>query len=210
MPEDSDYDCKGLPELARAGNSPFSSDCDVNLFFHLLSRTGHIRASLFNFHLPAAFAAEQALLHPILHIMLASTTEEEEMRYYRLFLEHGNRSIAVDSNSGLPWVTSLYDWKTGCIAPAILSDPLMAATVDLGADEEGSPSITRVDEDTTEEELEEYMNWSGQYFKAHENHLAIRGGKYACHLWFALRDWRGEDPERYFGSLGVWAEKRRG
>ena len=28
------------------------------------------------------------------------------------------------------------------------------------------------------------------------------------HLWFALRDWRGEDPEGYFGKLGQWAKQR--
>lgn len=36
----------------------------------------------------------------------------------------------------------------------------------------------------------------------------IRAGKDARHLWFALREWRGDDPEDYFGALGVWAEKR--
>ena len=36
----------------------------------------------------------------------------------------------------------------------------------------------------------------------------IRAGKDARHLWFALRDWRGDDPEAYFGELGAWAEKR--
>ena len=36
----------------------------------------------------------------------------------------------------------------------------------------------------------------------------IEAGKDARHLWFALRDWRGDDPEGYFGDLGVWAERR--
>ena len=36
----------------------------------------------------------------------------------------------------------------------------------------------------------------------------IRAGKDARHLWFALRDWRGDDPEAYFGELGDWAERR--
>jgi len=31
-------------------------------------------------------------------------------------------SITIDAN-GQPFVTSLYDWETGCIVPAILSDP---------------------------------------------------------------------------------------
>lgn len=37
---------------------------------------------------------------------------------------------------------------------------------------------------------------------------AIRAGKDARHLWFALRDWRGEKPEEYFGNLGTWATSR--
>ena len=36
----------------------------------------------------------------------------------------------------------------------------------------------------------------------------IHAGKDARHLWFALRDWRGDDPEGYFGDLGAWAERR--
>ena len=36
----------------------------------------------------------------------------------------------------------------------------------------------------------------------------IQAGKDARHLWFALRDWRGDDPEGYFGDLGTWAERR--
>lgn len=38
----------------------------------------------------------------------------------------------------------------------------------------------------------------------------IKMGKDARHLWFALRDWRGDNPEDYFGALGSWAEKRMG
>lgn len=33
---------------------------------------------------------------------------------------------------------------------------------------------------------------------------AIQAGKDACHLWFALRDWRSDDPEGYSGDLGAW------
>ena len=62
-------------------------------------------------------------------------------------------------------MTSLYDWETGCIVPAILSDPLMAVTVDLVANEKAAPSITRASDDTTPDELTEYMAWATQYFK---------------------------------------------
>jgi hypothetical protein len=37
---------------------------------------------------------------------------------------------------------------------------------------------------------------------------AIKAGKDVRYLWFALRAWRGEDPEGYFGKLGEWAERR--
>ena len=38
--------------------------------------------------------------------------------------------------------------------------------------------------------------------------IAIRAGKDVRYLWFALRDWRGGDSEKFFGGLGVWAEER--
>jgi hypothetical protein len=37
---------------------------------------------------------------------------------------------------------------------------------------------------------------------------AVQAGKDARHLWFTLREWRGDDPEGYFGDLGAWAERR--
>lgn len=36
----------------------------------------------------------------------------------------------------------------------------------------------------------------------------IQARKNACHLWFVLQDWQGNDPEGYFSNLGTWAEKR--
>jgi hypothetical protein len=72
---------------------------------------------------------------------------------YRLVLEYGdfgiyNISIIIDTN-GQPLVTSLYDWETGCIVPAILSDPLMAVIVDLVIDENTAPSFIRVPDNAT-------------------------------------------------------------
>lgn len=46
------------------------------------------------------------------------------------------------------------------------------------------------------------------YKECPEYHRAIVAGKDARHLWFALQDWRSEDPEGYFGALGAWAEAR--
>ncbi|KAI0405977.1 hypothetical protein F4802DRAFT_596650 [Xylaria palmicola] len=45
------------------------------------------------------------------------------------------------------------------------------------------------------------------FLNAPDYKRTIRAGKDARHLWVALRDWRGDDPEDYFGDLGAWAEK---
>ncbi|KAL8354468.1 hypothetical protein RB601_004051 [Gaeumannomyces tritici] len=163
---------------------------------------------------PVAAAAKQSLLRLIPYIMPADSSEAS---LYRLVLDHGdfgihNMSITVDAH-GSPRVTSLYDWETGCILPAILSDPLMAVAVDLVTDENAAPSITRVPSDAAPSDRVQYMEWTRHYFQALFNQApnyerAIQAGKDARHLWFALREWRGEDPEGYFGSLGNWAEMR--
>lgn len=49
--------------------------------------------------------------------------------------------------------------------PAILPDPLMAVIVDLVADENAAPSITRISDDETSDKLAQYMTWAKQYFK---------------------------------------------
>ncbi|TVY13603.1 hypothetical protein LARI1_G008175 [Lachnellula arida] len=163
---------------------------------------------------PIAAAAKQSLLRLIPNIMPAGG---DQTSLYRFVLEHGdfgihNMSIAMNAD-GQPIVTSLFDWETACIAPAILSDPLMAVIVDLTTDEESSPSIIRVPKDATPDDRELYMTWSRQYFKVLFDQVpdyerAVEAGKDARHLWFALRDWRGDDSEGYFGDLGHWAEKR--
>lgn len=115
---------------------------------------------------PIAAAAKQLLLRLIPHIIPAGG---DQISLYRLVLDHGdlgvhNMSVTMDAN-GQPLVTSLYDWETGCIVPAILSDPLMAVTVDLVTDEEAAPSITRVPDDATPSDHAQYMTWARQYFE---------------------------------------------
>jgi hypothetical protein len=44
--------------------------------------------------------------------------------------------------------------------------------------------------------------------RAPDYERAIKAGKDARQLWFALRDWRGDESEAYFGKLGEWAEGR--
>lgn len=116
---------------------------------------------------PIAAAAKQSLLRLIPHIMPAES-DQNEASLYRFVLDHGdfgihNMSITIDTNSQ-PLVTSLYDWERGCIVPAILSDPLMAVTVDLVTDKNAEPSFIRVPDDATPNNLMEYMTWTRQYF----------------------------------------------
>jgi hypothetical protein len=115
---------------------------------------------------PIAAAAKQSLLCLIPHIM---PMDNDENSLYRLVLEHGdfgihNMSITMDDN-GLPLVTSLYDWETGSIVPAILSVPLMAVGVDLVTNENADPSITRVPDYATSGDRAKYMTWARQYFQ---------------------------------------------
>lgn len=163
---------------------------------------------------PIAIAAKQSLLRLVPYIMPG---DSDQASLYRLVLDHGdfgihNMSITMDANRR-PLVTSLFDWETGCIVPAILSDPLMAVAVDLATDESAAPFVTRLDDDDTPSDREQYVIWARQYIKAlfdqaPDYEHAIRAGKDARHIWFALRAWRGDDPEGYFGDLGAWAEKR--
>ncbi len=116
---------------------------------------------------PGALKAKESLLRFIPY-MLPAGTIEEEAELYRVVLDHGdfgihNMSVTVDA--GQPEITSLYDWETGNIVPAILSDPEMAVWVDLTADAEGEPTITRVDEDQGPGYREEYMRHAKQYIE---------------------------------------------
>ena len=118
---------------------------------------------------PIAAAAKQSLLRFIPHTMPAGS-DSDQSSFYRLVIEHGdfgihNMSISTDAD-GQPLVTSVYDWETACIVPAILSDPIMSVVVDLVTDEDAAPSITRVDDDVTPDEHAEYMTCTRQYFKA--------------------------------------------
>lgn len=115
---------------------------------------------------PVAAAAKQSLLRLIPHI-LPLNCDQDSM--YRLILEHDdfgihNMSITTDTD-GQALVTSLYDWETGCIVPAILSDPLMAVTIDLTIDENAAPSITRVPDHVTPNNHAHYMTWARKYVK---------------------------------------------
>lgn len=116
---------------------------------------------------PIALAAKQSLLRAIPHMMPRNATE---VSLYRLVLEHGdfgihNTSITKEVN-GKPLVTSLYDWETACIVPALLSDPLVAVgPVDLIIGEDGNPCVTRIPKNPTPIDLEAYAVWARHYIK---------------------------------------------
>lgn len=116
---------------------------------------------------PVALVAKQSLLRATPHIMPPESTDGS---LYRLVLEHGdfgihNTSIMKDMN-GEPLVTSLYDWETACIVPALLSDPLVAAgPVDLVTDDEGGPCVTRIPKNPTPLDHETYSTWARHYIK---------------------------------------------
>ncbi|MCJ1343386.1 hypothetical protein MMC31_001579 [Peltigera leucophlebia] len=163
---------------------------------------------------PVAAAAKQSLLRLIPHIL---PPESDQTFLYRPVLDHldfgiHNMSTTMDAN-GQPLLTSVYDWETACIVPAILSDPLMSVGVDLVTDPNAAPSLSLVPDYATPDRRAEYMTWARQYFKAlyikaPNYERAIKAGKDARHLWFALRAWRGQGPEKFFGDLGGWAERR--
>lgn len=115
---------------------------------------------------PIAAAAKQSILRLIPYILPA---DGDQTPLYRLVLEHGdfgihNMSITKGAKGELV-VTSLYDWETGCIWPAILSDPLMAVSVDLVVDENAAPSVIRMPKNATSDSHAEYMTWALQYTK---------------------------------------------
>lgn len=122
---------------------------------------------------PKASAAKESLLRLIPHILPA---ENEPLDLYRLVLDHGDvgtHNMLVDlPDEGELRVTSLFDWKTGCIVPALLSDPLMAVIVDLIADEDGKPSYKRDVPEDTEQDHKNFREWSTHHFKVGFNSLA--------------------------------------
>jgi hypothetical protein len=176
---------------------------------------------------PRALRAKELLLQLLPCIL---PPESDEGTFYRLVLEHGDFGIHNMTITDTPTVTSLYDWETGHIVPAILSDPQMAVYVDLELDGDGQPTISRLWEGITDEDRQDCLRCAEYYFQvcrasymmgytklkeakvlgeqAPQYIEAIKAGKDVRHIWFALKSWRGDDPEQYFGTLASWAEER--
>ncbi|KAG8667814.1 hypothetical protein FPOAC2_13013 [Fusarium poae] len=162
-----------------------------------------------------AMKAKQSLLRFLPHML---PSEEDDQYLYRMVLEHGdfgihNMSITAEADMNHVHITSIYDWETGCIWPALLADPEMALAVDLIADDNAKPAIKRVWEEAAPEDLNDFTNHAKNYIETLYQHApdferVIKVGKDARYLWFKLKDWRGDDPEDFFEELGTWAERR--
>jgi len=116
---------------------------------------------------PRALAAKASLLRAVPYIL---PEENSQSTFYRHVLEHGdfgihNTTITEDTD-GQPLVTSLYDWETGCIVPAILAEALVAvSSVDLVTDESGNSALARLPLETTSLDHEIYKAWAKEYIK---------------------------------------------
>ena len=83
---------------------------------------------------PIAAAAKQSLLRLIPDFLPFEDRNHNQSLLYRLVLDHGdfgvhNMSIKMNTD-GQPIMTSVFDWETAHIVPAILSNPAMAVAVD--------------------------------------------------------------------------------
>ncbi|KAJ6589124.1 hypothetical protein B0H19DRAFT_1014234 [Mycena capillaripes] len=159
---------------------------------------------------PMALRAKKSLLQLLPLIM---PPERDPGHFYRLVLDHGDFGIHNMTITDTPTVTSLYDWESGYIVPAILSDPQMAVYVDLVIDGDGVPTISRTWEGITDEDRQDCLRCAEHYFQtlgeqAPQYMEAIKAGKDARRIWFALKSWGGDDSEQYFGALASWAEEK--
>lgn len=112
---------------------------------------------------PRAYKAKGQLL-----AILPNILPPHDDALYRLVVEHGDfgiHNMTITSHAHVPTVTSVFDWETACIVPALLSDPAMAVEVDLVLDEEANPKVTRTPGDVPEEEQNLYTTWTNEYFK---------------------------------------------
>ncbi|KAJ7475227.1 hypothetical protein B0H11DRAFT_1918200 [Mycena galericulata] len=163
---------------------------------------------------PHASRARKSLLRlvPLIMPMPPEGDHHDVSGFYRLVLDFGTHNMAV-TDTAPPKLTSLYDWETAHIVPAILSDPQMATYVDLVMDADCVPAISRTWDGMKDEECVEYRGYAEHYYRTLTEQAphyirAIKAGKDARHIWFALKSWRGEDPEQYFDQLGSWADIR--
>ncbi|CEJ91177.1 hypothetical protein VHEMI06908 [[Torrubiella] hemipterigena] len=136
---------------------------------------------------------------------------------YRPVLEHNyygvqHMSVVTDEN-GVPTITSVYDWKNAVVLPAILSNPVLAVTVDLVLNENVEPHFSRAALLASDNKRAQYMSWSEDYFEALFEHAPdyeriMKTGKDVRYVWFTLGKWRGNNPDFFFTTLAEWVQKK--
>ena len=102
-------------------------------------------------------------------------TDDRSPDFYRLVLEHGDfgiHNISITKEENMK-ITSLYDWETGCIVPALLSDPTMSLYADMVVDEHANPTLARVSKNASEDEIQQLQRSSILYI-AVSNNLALK------------------------------------
>ncbi|CAF3574114.1 unnamed protein product [Fusarium graminearum] len=164
---------------------------------------------------PIAFAAKQ--------VPSTSRSIYTASRYTRpFFVSFGSRTRRLRDTQynhceAAKWRTYYHlaiRLETACIWPAVLSDPLVAVCpVDLHVTAAGFPMISRIPSDATEADGRMHERWATHYVKrlyeaAPDYKAAMKAGGDFRYLWYSLQDWRGNDPEGFFGDLGGWAEER--
>lgn len=123
---------------------------------------------------PLALAAKSSLLRFIPLVMPLDSADTHG--FYRLVLEHGDFGIhnMTITEGEHPEVTSLFDWDTAHIVPAILSDPSLVLLVNVTVDSEGNPEYAGEWEDATQEDHAEMQQWASTYVQVLQ--LPVRSG----------------------------------
>ncbi|KAF4441810.1 3-hydroxybutyryl- dehydratase [Fusarium albosuccineum] len=164
---------------------------------------------------PRALAAKKSLLQLIPLIL----PEGDEAVLYRPVLQHDDFGIHnmlnLVTESDQTRITSVFDWETGCIVPAVMSEiTFMIVGCDLITDENGEPSVyVRSELAGRPEERAKNSAYSAAFLmmikrKAPYLQEVLYKAKDARYLWIKLKKWKGQEPEEFFGQLGDWAEER--
>ncbi|CAJ0538698.1 Ff.00g066830.m01.CDS01 [Fusarium sp. VM40] len=141
----------------------------------------------------------------------------DEAVLYRPVLQHNDFGVHNILNDiiGLDHtrITSVFDWETGSIVPFLFSEITFSiAGCDLILDENGEASVhirsKLAGEPKERVKNQAYSTEFRKIIKENTPHLeeALQAGKYARYLWIKLKQWKGQDPEDFFGRLGEWAQ----
>lgn len=105
-------------------------------------------------------AAKTALLGRIIEVL--PEDEAGDQGVYRLVLQHGDfgiHNMTVSVEDEVAKITSLYDWETGCVVPAILADVGFSLPgFDIGVDTNGKATVNVRTPGTDQSACEKYAN----------------------------------------------------